>query len=102
MPGFSTEVPHSLDQDKVVNCLKNFADQVQKEYQDQVTDMQGEWNGNCLNYSFTAYTFKIQGSLNVTEKTVEIKGNLPMPAMMFRGKIEQTIASEVQKALEAA
>lgn len=99
MPSFNTEVPHSLGRDEAREKLKNFLDNVAKLYKDQVSNLEGNWNENELNFSFTSYGFAIKGDLTVEEDKARIKGQLPFAAAPFRGKIEQSIAGELKKAL---
>ena len=61
--------------------------------------MEGAWTDNVLNVSFTTYGFKITATLTVKETVVSLNGKIPFPAVAFRGKIEQTIADELKKAL---
>ena len=99
MPGFSTEVPHSLGQEQATERLKRFVDLVRERYQDQVSQIDGSWEDNKLGFSFTTYGFKISGDLTVEESVVIMDGKLPFAAVAFRGKIEQGIKSELEKAL---
>jgi hypothetical protein len=99
MPSFSTEVDHTLGQEQATERLKGFVTQVGERYKDQVSQMDGEWIENVLKFALTTYGFNISGALTVEEKRVLLKGDLPFAAMMFRGKIEQSIADELRKAL---
>lgn len=99
MPSFSTEVSHSLGREAATERLKNFVDLIQKRYQDQVKDLQGEWNESTLNVSFSTYGFKIKATVMVEDDRVRLNGELPLAAVAFRGKIEQSIKSELEKAL---
>ena len=97
MPSFGTEVPHRLGQEETTNRLKVFLERVRQRYKDQVSNLQGEWINNQLAFSFTTYGFAIQGTLWVESDLVKLKGNLPLAAVAFRGKIEQSIRSEIEK-----
>ncbi len=99
MPKFSTEVTHQLGTQAATDRLKSFLEQVSERYQDQVSSLSGDWNDNVLTFSLTTYGFKIDGTLTVEEQLARLSGNLPMAAAFFRGKIEESISGELQRAL---
>jgi hypothetical protein len=99
MPKFNTEVPHELGTQEATDRLKSFLEQVKERYQDQVSNLSGDWNENVLTFSLTTYGFTIDGTLTVEEQLARLSGNLPMAASFFRGKIEESIAGELQRAL---
>lgn len=100
MPAFNTEVPNPLSKDQAVSQLKGLLEKVRARYQDQVTDLQESWNGDDLDFSFKAYGFTIKGVVTVAEEIVRVTGDLPFAALMFRGKIEESIRSEIDKTLQ--
>lgn len=100
MPGFSTEVPHTLGREAAVAKLKDFADKVREKYKDQVSSMTGEWTENILKFAMTTYGFTISGVLTVEDQLARLEATLPFAALAFKGKIEQSFASEVKKALD--
>jgi hypothetical protein len=97
MPSFSTEVPHGLGQEETTFRLKTFLERVRERYKDQVSNLKGEWINNQLAFSFTTYGFAIQGTLLVESDLVKLNGSLPLAAAVFRGKIEESIRSEIEK-----
>ena len=99
MPGFNTEVPHQLGKEPAKERLKGFLDNVRTQYKDQVSNLQESWEGDTLKYSFKTYGFTISGDLLVQEDVIQMTGKLPIAAMAFRGKIEQSIRSELEKLL---
>lgn len=99
MPGFNTEVPHSLGKEQATEKLKKFLERVAEHYKDQVSSIDGSWEDNQLNFSLTTFGFTITGELTVEEDKAILVGQLPFPAMAFRGKIEQGIKAELEKAL---
>jgi hypothetical protein len=99
MPGFSTEVPHTLGREQAIEKLKGFADRIREKYKDQVSSMTGEWKDNIYNFAITTYGFTISGNLTVEETLARLEASLPFAALAFKGKIEQSFAGEVKKAL---
>ena len=99
MPSFSTEVPHSLGQEQAKEKLDNLIEKIGEKYKGQIGEMDGGWEGNVLTYSFSTFGIKISGSMAVAEDKVELNGDLPISAMMFKGKIAGQMKEAVEKAL---
>ena len=59
----------------------------------------GTWNDNTLDFSLTTYGFDIKGRLTVDDNLACLEGKLPLAALAFKGKIEKSIASELQREL---
>ena len=101
MPGFQTEVAHQLGQEAAVEKLKGFLDQVAERYPKEISHIEGTWDANVLNYEFTTFGIKVDGTLTVEEQLVRMEGNLPFAAMMFKGKISESIKVALEKAIAA-
>ena len=99
MPGINKEVPHQLGQQQATERLRSFLDQVRERYKDVVSDFQGKWVENVLDFSLTTYGFKITGQLTVEDQRARLSANLPLAALPFRGKIEQSIGEELRREL---
>jgi putative polyhydroxyalkanoate system protein len=99
MPGFSVEVPHTLGQAVAVERLNGLLDRIAEKYQDQIKDVENQWTGNQLTFGFKTYGFHIRGTLDVLPEQVKIEGQLPLAAMMFKGRIESSIRDEIVKLL---
>ncbi len=99
MPSFSTEVPHQIGQEDATNRLKGFMDKVRNRYKDQVSDLSESWEENVLTFAFKSYGFKISGTLTVEDAAARLDGKLPFAAVAFKGKIQQSIATELEKVL---
>lgn len=99
MPKFSTEIAHALGVQEATQRLTRFIDQVRSQYQDQVSDVQGRWDDHVLTFSITTYGFTIDGTLSVHDDLALVQGTLPFAALPFRGKIEQSISSELKREL---
>ena len=101
MPQFTTEVPHQLGLAGALERLKGFLDQVRERYPKQISEIDGSWSDNVLNYTLTTFGIKIDGKLTVAEESVKMEGNLPFAAMMFKGKISDSIRVALEKAVAA-
>ena len=99
MPSFNVEVPNSLPREQAVKNLKHFLSKVREHFKDQVSEMQESWVDDVLNFSFKSYGFTIAGKLTVDDQKAKIDGTLPFAAVPFKGRIEQTIRENLQKAL---
>ncbi len=99
MPAFRTEVPHTYGKEEATEKLTAFIDKVREHYKDQVSAIDGAWKENKLDFSLTTFGFTISGALTVEDKIAVLEGQLPFAAVAFRGKIEQGIKAELEKAL---
>ena len=72
---------------------------MREQYGDFVTELEGDWNNNVLSFSLKTYGFKIDGTLTVEDQLARLHGNLPFAALVFRGKIEQSITGELRRIL---
>ncbi|HTQ40192.1 MAG TPA: polyhydroxyalkanoic acid system family protein [Pirellulales bacterium] len=99
MPSLKLTFPHQLGQEEAAARLKNLLAKVKDKYQAQVSDLQEVWNGNTLNFSFSTYGFKVAGDVFVQPSEVQLDGQIPMAAMMFKGKIENAIKDQLAKEL---
>jgi Putative polyhydroxyalkanoic acid system protein (PHA_gran_rgn). len=99
MAGFHVTVPHALGHEAALSRVQKFLDDVRQDYAAQVSDVRGQWSGNRLDFGFSATGLPVQGTLVVEDNTVHVSGPLPLAALLFRGKIEQTIRQELEKLL---
>lgn len=99
MPSLSVQVPHQLPVAEAVTRLQSFLEEVRRDHADRVSNVQGEWLGETLQFGFTAMSMQIKGDLVVGDDAVRVSGNLPFAASLFRGTIESTIRGELEKLL---
>ncbi len=95
------QVPHKFGQQQAVGRLKAALEQAKTNPQvkDQLTIEKEEWEGNKLNFAFTAQKQHISGTLVVEEKEYIVDAKLPLMLRMFEGRIEKMIGEQVQKML---
>ena len=101
MPSFSIDVPHTLDQQSAVSKLTGLMSALQNKYKDVASDVQGTWADNILNFSLKVMGFTVSGKVTVQDQQAKVEGQLPLAAAMFRGRIEESIKTELQKELAA-
>jgi len=99
MPSVKLSVPHTLGQAEAVERLKKFLTKIKENYSDQISDLSGEWTDNELNFGFKTYGFRLEGTLTALPAEVLVDLQIPFAAIMFKGKIEQSIRSELSRLL---
>ncbi len=99
MPSLSISAPHALGTEEATQRLKTFFEKLKARHQDKVNNLAEQWSDNRLDYSFSTYGFNIKGDLTVEPGEVKVNSVLPFAAMMFKGKIEQTMREELEKLL---
>ena len=102
MPKFNTSIPNPLGKDKARGAVEGLLNRVTEKYGDQVTGLEQSWEGDTLSFAMTTYGFKITGNLVVEDSQVTVAGDLPFAASMFKGKIENSIGTELEKCLAKA
>lgn len=99
MPSLSITAPHALTPEEATARLKRFFERLKERHGDKVSNLEEAWHDNRLEYSFSTYGFNIKGDLTVEPGEVKINGALPFAALMFKGKIEQSVRDELEKLL---
>ncbi|MCA9270716.1 MAG: polyhydroxyalkanoic acid system family protein [Planctomycetales bacterium] len=102
MPKFSTAVPHPLGKQAARLALEGLLSRVSEKFAQQVSSLEQSWTGDTLTFALTTYGFKISGNVVVEDSEVRLDGDLPFAAAMFKGKIESSIKTEIEKALASA
>lgn len=98
MPKFHVTVPHSLSQDEAKERLDHFKETAGSS--EQVSDLHQSWEGNALHFGFKTYGIPLKGAAEVSEGQLDITGELPFSAIVFKGKIESGIKKVMAKLLE--
>ena len=99
MPSLSLAMPHSLGQEEALRRLQKAIEKAKARNEGKVTNLVENWIGNRLDYSFSTFGFNVKGDVTVEPGEVKLHGSLPFAAMMFKGKIEQTVREELGKIL---
>jgi hypothetical protein len=95
VPKFHLEIPHTLSADDARSRLERFAESLQARFQDKVSDLEQAWNGNTLSFGFKSFGFKIGGAIAALDQKLDVTGDIPLSAMMFKGKIESEIREQL-------
>jgi putative polyhydroxyalkanoate system protein len=97
MPKFNVQVPHALSPAEARTRLERFAENLQQKFQNQVSDLHQAWENDTLRFRFKTFGIPLDGGITVGDKDLNVEGNLPFSAMMFRGKIESTFREELER-----
>jgi putative polyhydroxyalkanoate system protein len=97
MPQFNVRVPHNLPRDEARKRLERFAQRLEQKFQNQVSDLQQSWQDDTLNFRFKTFGIQLEGDISVADDALNVDGKLPFSAMMFRGKIENSIREELER-----
>jgi putative polyhydroxyalkanoate system protein len=101
MPKFGVQVPHTLTKEEARSRLERFVEMIEQKYANQVSDLQQSWDGDTLNFHFKSYGIPLNGSIAVGDHELNLSGDLPFAAMMFKGKIESEIRDALQRIVAA-
>ena len=99
MPKFNFEIPHQLSAADAKEKLQRFTETLEAKLGDSVKDLEQSWEGDTLSFGFKTYGIKIAGKLRVEANRVAFDGDLPITAMMFKGKIESEIRQQLERLL---
>lgn len=102
MPSIAIELPHALGKEPAKEKLRHFLANVRQEYAQVVSELTESWEGDTLQFSFKTYGFQVSGKLQVMENQVKLDGSLPLAAMMFKGRVEQTIREQLERLLRSS
>ena len=89
MPKVSVAVPHHGDPDEIAAKVCDVLEKTVKEFQGQ--DFEADWSGRSATMKFTSLGFPITAAINVDETQVAIDIDLPMAAVMFKGRVEEIL-----------
>ena len=91
MPRLSMQIPHTLGREEATRRIK---EQIPK-VRDQVADLDEHWQDHTVTFHFKVLGFKVGGTITVEDTAVNLDVNLPLPAMMVKGMIEQRVRQEI-------
>lgn len=99
MPSLTMAVPHELGEAEAAQRLRGYFAKLKNRYADQVSNLEDTWEGNLLKFAFSTYGMNVQGKLEVSDSSVKVDSTVPFAAMMFKGKIESSVRSELDRIL---
>ncbi|MCW3119810.1 MAG: hypothetical protein JWM28_3892 [Chitinophagaceae bacterium] len=99
MPELNVSIPHQLPQEEALQRVKSLLDKIKSQHDDKISNLRQEWNGNTGLFSFLIMGFEVSGTLTVQDSSVELASDIPLPAVLFKGKIKSVIEEEGKKLL---
>jgi hypothetical protein len=99
MPKLNMTVAHHLTQSEALKRIQGLLENVKTQFADKISDVHEEWNENIGTFSFSAMGFSVSGILIVKPSEVEIAGDLPFLAALYKGKIESAIREQAETLL---
>jgi hypothetical protein len=101
VPKFHLEVPHSLSAEEAKSRLERFIESMHARFQDKVSDVSQSWSGNTLTFAFKTFGFKVAGAIDSLEQKLDVNGDIPLAAMMFKGKIESEVKEQLSRLMRS-
>ena len=99
MPKINLTVSHRLSQEEALKRVQGLLEDLRSQYSDQISDLREQWSNNICRFSFSAMGSSVSGTLTVTPSSVELSGDLPWAASLFKGKIESAIKKQAETLL---
>ena len=99
MPKLNMTVPHRLPQDEALKRIQGLLNNVRTQFADKISDLHEEWNDNVGRFSFSAMGMPVSGTLTVKPSEIELSGDLPALAVLYKSKIESTIRQQAETLL---
>lgn len=99
MPSLKMSVAHQLGAEEAVKRIQRFGEMLKEKYDGQFKDLEENWVDNALQFALSTFGMKVKGQMNVEDDAVNIDGDLPFAAMMFKGKIEKDVREALEKIL---
>lgn len=100
MPKSNISVQHSLTQEEALRRIKTLMANVKAQHAGEISDLKESWTGNGGSFSLKAKGFSVKGTLGVTSSNAQVSLDLPFAALPRKGKIENSIRQEAEKALK--
>jgi hypothetical protein len=99
MPKLNVKVEHDLGADAARQRLQSYLEKVKERHGDKFKDLEENMEGNRGTFSFKTMGFKVAGGVDVGDKDVSVDLDLPFAAMLFKGKIETELRSQLAQLL---
>lgn len=101
MAKLNVDIQHNLSQEEALKRIKNLLPDLQKRFENDISDVSETWTENVGTFSFKAKKFPVSGTLTVTEKEVQLRGEIPLLLVARKKQIEETIQQKGKELLAA-
>lgn len=99
MPDINLSFLHRLSQDEAGSRVKRLLGDLQDSYGDHIQDLRESWKGNSCTFSFQVSGFEVSGTITATPRSVDLHGELPWTATVFKSQIEDAVRRHAEKLL---
>lgn len=99
MPKFNVSVPNPVGRESAVEKLQHFSAKIQEQHADKIKDFEQRWEGDQMHFGFKTLGLRIEGKLTVEDSVVQVEGDLPFAAAMFKGQIAGAIQGQLERLL---
>ena len=99
MPELNVSIPHELPREEALQRVKSLLEKIKSQHEEKISRLQQEWNGDTGVFSFLVMGFAVSGTLTVKDDSVQLDSDIPLPAVLFKGKIKSIIEEEGKKLL---
>lgn len=93
-------VNHNLGIEEAKKRVLNLAEELKKDYGDQIKNYTEDWTGNKVEVSFKAMGLKLSGVLEILENQVTMNGKVPIVAKMYESEIKRKLIMNIENLLK--
>jgi hypothetical protein len=94
MPKINVVVHHDLPENVAAERIRSMIPTLKQQFSGMVTDLNETWTGKKGQFSFKVKGMDVNGEIEVKENKVIVDGEIPLLALPFKGRIEDTIKEQ--------
>jgi putative polyhydroxyalkanoate system protein len=95
-------VPHHTTKANARQIVEKRLDDLQRQYGDQASDIDKNWNGDTLSFQVKARGLTGKGTVQITDSEVILDGKLPLLARPFEPRIKAAVEQEAAQLFRKA
>lgn len=96
------EIPHNTTRQNARSILETRMAELENQYGSHASDVDKQWDGDRLHFSFKAKGFTGKGTVEVTDREIIVDGKLPLIAKPFEPRIRSTVEREAASMFPSA
>ena len=86
---------HNMTMDAAVQLTDQILPRFIEQADDNVSNIQRQWDGNVLRFAFRTRGMNIKGTFLVTDDEIIIESKLPFMARPFEGRVRSAIEQQL-------
>lgn len=94
------KLQHNLPKTQARECAKKILSDLSHQQARLISKPVQMWDEDDCKFSFSVKGSTVTGSIQVSEKSIDIKAKLPMTLSIFKGMIKETIAKKAKELIE--